>query len=188
MNNPPPPPPPAAYAPTIQLAPLAELFDLTPRRVQQLATDGIVIKAGRGVYQFKESVQGYIKSVKDISQGKGYTDDKVHHRTKLDKARAKKATIEADRLEGSVVSLEEVQFVLNETMVLISTQMDGIGGRLAGEISGLTDAAEIRKRLLDETRRIRAAAASKLARLGIAGASGADITAAAGPAPGPVGE
>ena len=44
----------------VDVATLAGLLDLTAVRVQQLAADGVVVKAGRGKYELWPSIKGYI--------------------------------------------------------------------------------------------------------------------------------
>lgn len=50
---------------------LAKLFDLTPMRVQQLASAGVVVKVGHGTYAFTESVQNYIKFLRERADRTG---------------------------------------------------------------------------------------------------------------------
>ena len=49
---------------------LSKIFNITDRRVQQLASDGIIPKAERGQYPFIEAVQGYIKFLQERAFGK----------------------------------------------------------------------------------------------------------------------
>ncbi len=44
---------------------IAELLDLTPRRVYQLTNAGIIPKASRGRYELVPAVKGYIKYLRD---------------------------------------------------------------------------------------------------------------------------
>lgn len=43
---------------------ICELFDITPRRVQQLARDGIIPRAQHGLYNLVGSIKGYIRFLK----------------------------------------------------------------------------------------------------------------------------
>lgn len=189
-----PPPPPATTDPatatalTVSGDHLAEIFDVTPRRIQQLTNQGIVIKVSRGKYDQDESTTNYIRFWRNIADGKGYDDNKGTSKAQFEKARAKKATIEADVAEQSVLPVVDVQIVLNETMVLIATQMDGLPGRLCSELAAMDNAAEIRIKLLDEMRKIRTAAASRLASMGTVGTSGTNFDATPEPDNGPMGK
>ncbi len=44
---------------------IAELLNLTPRRVYQLTKEGIIPKASRGRYELVPAVRGYIKYLRD---------------------------------------------------------------------------------------------------------------------------
>lgn len=167
---------------------LAEIFDVTPRRIQQLTNQGIVVKVARGKYDQNESTTNYIRFWRNVADGKGYDDNKGTSKAQLEKARAKKATIEANVAEQSVLPVVDVQIMLNETMVLIATQMDGLPGRLCSELAAMDNAAEIRIKLLDEMRKIRTAAASRLTDLGTVETSGTNINAATEPDNGPMGK
>ena len=120
-------------------------------------------------------------SCRATAAGKGYTDEKGSSRIELDRARAKKARIDADKAEGSVIKITDAQAVFNEIAVTYATQLDGLGGRLAGQLSGMTDTAAIRLLILNETRNIRATAADRFRRLAALGHGGADHGTAAKP-------
>jgi phage terminase Nu1 subunit (DNA packaging protein) len=200
---PPPPPPPGSYPPvppppgtataataasTVSAEQLAEIFDCTPRRIQQLANQGVVVKVARGQYDQNESTTNYIQFWRNIADGKGYDDDqKGTSKAQLEKARARKATVEANKAEESVYNADDVQIVLNETMVLIATQMDGLSGRLCNDVAAMNNSAEIRILLLNEMRAIRENAANKLASLATASASRNDIETTTEQDSGPMG-
>lgn len=77
---------------------LAKLFDLTPRRVQQLAKDGIIPKAQRGAYSLPGAVHGYVKFLRDRLEEKQAAD--LNSVTPEFQAhRQRKAKAEADLLE-----------------------------------------------------------------------------------------
>jgi hypothetical protein len=50
---------------------LAKLFDLTPMRVQQLASAGVVVKVAHGTYALGESVKNYIKFLRERADRTG---------------------------------------------------------------------------------------------------------------------
>ncbi len=79
------------------------------------------------------------------------------------KAEREKIALQIDK--KAVVDREAVKTIFAEAMVVIATQMDGLGGRLASELAGMTNPAEIQALLLRETRRIRSVAASILQKM-----------------------
>lgn len=50
---------------------LAKLFDLTPMRVQQLASAGVVVKVSHGTYALGESVKNYVKFLRERADKSG---------------------------------------------------------------------------------------------------------------------
>jgi len=58
---------------------VAELLDLTPRRVYQLTTAGIIPKASRGRYELVPVVRGYIKYLRDRAINADVKDGDADH-------------------------------------------------------------------------------------------------------------
>lgn len=163
---------------------MARILGLSERQVTNLANDGVLPQSSKGKYDLVAAVQAYVHYV---ARGKVHTQV-VDARTRLTEAQARNAEIEAERRAGQLLDREDVQTVLNEAMTIIATGMDGLGGRLANELAGDSDPASIRQKLLSETRRIRASAADKFARLGAIGDGGRHPAPAAGKKSGPVGK
>jgi phage terminase Nu1 subunit (DNA packaging protein) len=159
----------SAASPLYPASTLAKLFNLTERRVQQLAKDGIIPRGERGKYDLVGSVRGYVKYLQERALGRtdgAYNDDadiKVE-RKRLIKAQAAKTESETQKLRGELVPFELVEDVLNEVAVLFGTGVDALPGRLANELAGIHDPAEVKVRLFDECRRVRIATADLLRR------------------------
>jgi len=49
---------------------IAKLLDLTPRRVQHLANEGVIPRAEKGRYELVSAVRGYIRYLRDRAMGK----------------------------------------------------------------------------------------------------------------------
>lgn len=148
---------------------IAKLFNLTERRVQQLAKENIIPKTERGKYDLINSVRSYVKYLQDRAVGRGdgnYNDetDIKLERKRLIKAQADKTESETKKLRGELISFDLVEDVLNEIAVLYGSSVDALPGRLANELSGIHDPAEIKSRLFDECRRIRISTAEHLRR------------------------
>lgn len=87
---------------------IARLLDMTPRRVQQLANEGIIPKPrDRGQYEIIPCVVGYIKHIKGMLNGEA--GDLASEKTRLTKAQAEKTEIETARLKGELVSLADAE-------------------------------------------------------------------------------
>ena len=87
---------------------IAKLLDMTPRRVQQLANEGIIPKPkDRGQYEIIPCVVGYIKHIKGMLNGEA--GDLATEKTRLTRAQAEKTEIETARLKGELVSLADAE-------------------------------------------------------------------------------
>lgn len=159
----------SAVSPSYPASTIAKLFNLTERRVQQLAKEGVIPKGERGKYDLVGAVRGYVKYLQERALGRSdaaYNDeaDIKLERKRLIKAQADKTESENQKLRGELVPFELVEDVLNEVAVLYGTSVDALPGRLANELAGINDPAEVKSRLFDECRRIRIATADLLRR------------------------
>jgi hypothetical protein len=81
---------------------------------------------------------------------------------RLRRAQAELAELDAATRAGRLAPVEEYDAATMEALTIISTQLGGLPGRVAGELAGMTDPAKIRRYLADEINRIRNAAADAL--------------------------
>lgn len=87
---------------------IAKLLDMTPRRVQQLANEGIIPKPkDRGQYEIIPCVVGYIRHLKGMLNGDA--GDLASEKTRLTRAQADKTEIETAKLRGDLVSLDDAE-------------------------------------------------------------------------------
>lgn len=134
---------------------IARLLNITERRLQQLAKEGIVPKASRGRYPLAGCVRGYVTYLQDLAeQSRKVERDGV--RSTLLQEQTKKLQIENAEAEGRLVSVEEVHTVLTEVATIYASQLDGLAGRLAGGDSVL------REKIFDGSRSIRSETADRL--------------------------
>ena len=104
---------PAKAAGAISAQQLAALLMLTPRRLQQLAAQGIVQRgeADRDEYILTDSVQGYIRFLRDRSdapEGEG-GDGLRELKSRLIKAQTEKLEQQIAQESGELVSAKEVE-------------------------------------------------------------------------------
>lgn len=79
-----------ADRPTVTAGTLADLFNLTERRIQQLANEKVVVKADRGKYDLIGSVKGYVRFLQDLANGSDVSG------TDLQKAKTEEALVSRD--------------------------------------------------------------------------------------------
>jgi phage terminase Nu1 subunit (DNA packaging protein) len=128
---------------------LAILLGITSRWVQKLAKEGMP-KAGRGRYDVAECIQ-YVINEKEQKAGTELKDQRLL----LYQAQTEKLNLEMEQKRRELIEAAEVEHVLNELSVTFCSQVDSIGARLAQELVGWTDPAEIKERIDDESRQVR---------------------------------
>lgn len=83
---------------------ISRLLLLTPRRLQQLTKEGHLPKAERGRYELVPVVQAYIRYLRDRAvKGDVSEDDYGSHKSRLVKAQADMAELDAERMRGELI-------------------------------------------------------------------------------------
>lgn len=117
---------------------IANLLELTPRRVQQLAGEGYIPKAERGRYALVGAVRGYIRFLKERAIN-GDAADGEKDKARLLKARADIAVMEAERLNGTLVAVGDVSRVWMDMIGRTKARMRSIPPKVAPLVSLETD-------------------------------------------------
>ena len=118
-----------AKSPSVDVGTLARLFSLTAVRIQQLATDGVVVKSARGKYDLWQSIRGYIKYLQERRVNQW--DAKDEEQTDIKREQLRRTKEEADKLElqnartrgevievGKVEKLMQACFTVHRTRIL----------------------------------------------------------------------
>jgi len=105
-------------------------------------------------------------------------------RERLARAQAEKFELENARRRGELTLVSYIAELLNGMAADISSRLDGLAGRLANELAGISDAAVIRERILGECRAIRTGVAEHIGKLAeqppVTEGSESDMDASAG--------
>lgn len=143
---------------------MATHLGLKVRRLYQLAEEGIVPKSINGKYNPSECRLAYIEFLKSGQDEETRGEmGKANIQLKEESLRAKK--FDNDLREGKYLPTEDVQLVFNEMAATFSQGLNGVPGRLASQLSSITDAAVIRQIIREELTRARQSICDKLARL-----------------------
>lgn len=131
---------------------IAKLFGVTERRVQQLASSGIIPVAQMKPYKFDLllTVQAYIKYLSDKVNGKEQksTDtmqaesDKLRAEADLKQSKAKIAEMQLSELEGKMHRSEDVEAMTNDLVYTVRSMILALPGRLAMDVVQASSAAE----------------------------------------------
>lgn len=128
---------------------LADLFDYTTQRVDQLVDDGIVVKRARGKYAIWESIRGLIlhRDTKKKNQWDGGGEDAGDyeaHRARLTKAKADVAEIGAAIAKGQAHDAGAVETVWTEMLMNCRSKLLALPTRLAPRLRKETDLAVVK--------------------------------------------
>lgn len=96
----------------VSVAQLALFLELTERRVQQLAADGVIPPGEDGQYLFLASVKGYLQLIQQAAAGKAVSDEaKEKQRAQIDLLQTQRdsAQLVLDEKRGALIPVESVR-------------------------------------------------------------------------------
>lgn len=123
---------------------MAKLFELDPRRVQQLAKEGVLPAASQRPYKFDllPTVKAYICYLRDRANGKEAKTadtvkaeaDKLRAEADLKQSKAKIAELQLKELEGKMHRSEDVEAMTNDLVYTARSMIMALPGRLAMDV------------------------------------------------------
>ncbi|WP_342270482.1 hypothetical protein [Rickettsia endosymbiont of Orchestes rusci] len=105
------------------VAELAELFNLTERRIYQLTEEKIIPKASRNKYELKQALQAYVKYLQDLASSRNSTSEQKALKTRLLAAQTEKAELELEVLKGKYMEVSEVEFEWGNLVLAFRSKM-----------------------------------------------------------------
>lgn len=146
-------------------ATLAAAFEVSKRRIEQMAREGIVVRVGRGRYDLVASVRGYLAhALAGQSSANEPADITEARRALLIQQERRERRLNEEAL-GNLVLVDHVRQIWTAAESALAAQLEGSPGRIAADVAGESDPAIIRHTLLDENRRIRRAYAAAIERI-----------------------
>lgn len=121
---------------------MAALLSLTPRRVQQLAKDGIISKGERGIYNLAETIRGYVKFLQGINTGGA---DLHAERTRLTKINADRKQLDLEKARGELINVDMAMKIWGGVVSSARTRILAIPNKLAPLVVSVNDVAEIKE-------------------------------------------
>ena len=130
---------------------LASLFNVTERRVQQLAVEGIVKKEARGKYHQDDSVRGYIRFLQAVNAGTQGEIETVYGdaRTQKMRADADRSIMETAQLAGQLIPKEIVAYSWNHMIGAIRAKLLNLPKKTAAAVQHETGFRKCNKILTD---------------------------------------
>ncbi len=131
--------------PSVPVSTLAKLFNLTERRVQQLARDGVIPKPEKGRYDLIACVQAYIKYLQERATGRGDIEpqDTYIERARLLKAQADKTELEVKAMTGDLIATEQVELLWAGLVAAFRSRMLALPVRCAQMVMSMKNYTEI---------------------------------------------
>ena len=119
---------------------IAALFDMTPRRVQQLTKEGVItaVKEGNANRYLTAKANGREPSKKD-SEIEGR---RLEAEADLKRSKADIAALQLSELEGTMHRSEDVEAVMTDLVYNIRSMLVALPGRLAVDVTGAATPAE----------------------------------------------
>nr|USU31601.1 hypothetical protein NG677_20130 [Methylobacterium sp. OTU13CASTA1] len=127
-------------------------FDVSSRRVAQLADEGIVVRTGRGRFDLIASTANYCRHLREVASGRGeHAPDLTAERTRLAKEQADGKAIENDLKRGRLIDAEVAGARWDHEIVKLRARMLAIPGDVALSLPHLTkhDIAQVDRVLRD---------------------------------------
>ena len=129
---------------------LANCLGVTPRRVQVMAKEGILVKVRRGVYSLEPSVQGYIAYKLDCMEQSQEEKSLDEIRAAHEAWKMRKTQIAVRLMEGKVHRAEDVERLWTQSAAAVRSRLLGIPVKAAPQVAGMEDAGEIQQVLQRE--------------------------------------
>lgn len=136
---------------------IAQVFQMTVRRVQQLTQEGIIqtVEIQQGKRKFRRydlipTIMQYIKYLSDKANGREQRqsvtdkeDAKLQAEVDLKTAKAKIVQLELDELEGRMHSADDVESMTTDLVFAVRSALLSLPGQLSVDLADVSNAAEI---------------------------------------------
>jgi phage terminase Nu1 subunit (DNA packaging protein) len=115
---------------------IAQLLNLSERRVQQLAKDGIIPKADKGKYDLVSSVRSYVKYLYERAFGQNNESIDSHvEKARLLKAQAAKAEFDLAVSRGEYAKCDELEFEYGGLVLAFRSRMLSLPSKIVPKLA-----------------------------------------------------
>lgn len=121
---------------------IADLLDLTEKRVRQLRDEGIVKEATRNFYELKPTVQAYIAYIKGLNGGAGKADYN-EEKALLIKAKRQSEELDLQVKTNELHSADVVERIVSDMLIRFKSRMMSIPSKLAPKLVSMSDPTDI---------------------------------------------
>lgn len=141
---------------------LARVLGVSRKWIYNLTENEGLPRQGR-LYDVAECVQWYIARI--TARADDEPDDIMEARKRLYVAQTQKTKLEAERLKGSLVALDEALGLLHRVASIVASQLDAVAPRMAAIVAHETDQKTVQSILFDEHRAVRESIADAIMEL-----------------------
>lgn len=127
---------------------IADLLDLTEKRVRQLRDEGIIKESGRNFYELKSTVQAYIGYLRGLNSGSGKADYNAE-KALLIKAKRQNEELDLQVKSNELHSADVVEQVVSDMLIRFKSRMMSIPSKLAPKLMTMSDPTEINELIRD---------------------------------------
>jgi phage terminase Nu1 subunit (DNA packaging protein) len=120
----------------VSVSELAGWLDCSTKSVTAYAAEGVVVRAGRGRYRLRQSIAGYIRSLRSSASGRSTTA--TDERTRLLRAQADSVEHKLAVTRGEFLPAAEVEMTWSDALRRVRTAMFTVPSRLGAKLSHLT--------------------------------------------------
>lgn len=121
---------------------IANLFNLTDRRIRQLAAEGVIPPPENGKYELIGSVQGYIRYLQERAFSKDLRDTDTHAQAvRVKKLTGDKLELELAALRNEVLDTQWVIALCSQLVVAARAKFLALPGKVKSRAPSLTEHA-----------------------------------------------
>lgn len=132
---------------------VADIFQVSPRRVGQMVQEGIIPRFKNGSYKLVETIQKYIDYLAKREEEKNVNSVKKEsesEKLKLERIKRQKAELEFNLMKNELHKSEDVKMLYTGMILAFKSKMLAIPVKLSPRLVGVKDVVTIQDMLNEE--------------------------------------
>ena len=112
--------------PPVSVGVLAKLFDVTERRIQQLAKQGVISKTDHGKYDLLTATREYIRYLHGLRSSEEVDPEKMPPKERLDWYRGTRERARHQQEAGELISAAEYERALSASLKQVAVTLESL--------------------------------------------------------------
>lgn len=133
---------------------VADILDVTPRRVGQLCEEGILSKVKNGSFKLVPTIRNFIRYLKtknDVASATGDVEEEFNkEHMLLEKAKREKAELEVSLMKGTMHTSEDVEREMTKMLSAFRARILAMPSKLAPRVAITEDVTKIEEYIREE--------------------------------------